>query len=96
MTHQSEEFDGGFTPPYPALIALALCLAWIVILSLPMWSGLFLASPASDQYATGYAWRHWQAEQWKALGHIPLWNPFIFGGMPYVAGMHGVGELQFN
>ena len=54
-----------------------------------MWGGHFLAGPASDQYATGYAWRHWQAEQWKALGHIPLWNPGIFGGLPYVAGMHG-------
>jgi hypothetical protein len=54
-----------------------------------MWAGHFLAGPASDQYATGYAWRHWQAEQWKALGHIPLWNPGIFGGLPYVAGMHG-------
>ena len=81
MTQKSDEFDGGFAPPYPALVALGLCLAWIVILSLPMWSGLFLASPVSDQYATGYAWRHWQAEQWKALGHIPLWNPYIFGGM---------------
>jgi len=54
-----------------------------------MWSGQFLAGPASDQFATGYAWRHWQAEQWKALGHIPLWNPGIFGGLPYVAAMHG-------
>ena len=89
MTQESDEFDGGFAPPYPALVALGICLVWIVILSLPMWSGLFLASPASDQYATGYAWRHWQAEQWKALGHIPLWNPYIFGGLPYVAGMHG-------
>ncbi|NQU76726.1 MAG: YfhO family protein, partial [Planctomycetes bacterium] len=89
MTHQPDEFNGEFTPPYPALVALALCLVWIVVLSLPMWSGQFLAGPASDQYATGYAWRHWQAEQWKALGHIPLWNPGIFGGLPYVAGMHG-------
>jgi hypothetical protein len=54
-----------------------------------MWAGQFLAGPLSDQYATGYAWRHWQAEQWKALGHVPLWNPGIFGGLPYVAGMHG-------
>lgn len=89
MTHQPDEFKGEFTPPYPALASLGLCLVWIVVLSLPMWSGQFLAGPASDQFATGYAWRHWQAEQWKALGHIPLWNPGIFGGLPYVAGMHG-------
>ena len=22
-------------------------------------------------------------------GHFPLWNPYLFGGMPYVAAMHG-------
>ncbi len=78
-----------YEPPRATLVALALLSIWIVILSLPMWTGLFLGSPASDQFATGYAWRFWQAEQWKALGHIPLWNPDIFGGLPYVAAMHG-------
>ncbi len=89
MAHQAKEHDPKFAPPYPALIALAFCMIWIAVLSLPMWEGLFLASPVSDQYATGYAWRHWQAQQWKELGHIPLWNPGIFGGLPYVAAMHG-------
>ncbi len=78
-----------FEPPHPTLSAVALSTLWIAIISLPMWQGKFLAGPLSDQYATGYAWRHWQAVQWKALGHIPLWDPNIFGGLPYVAGMHG-------
>ena len=78
-----------FEPPRPKLVALGLFVLWIAILSLPMWSGQFLAGPWSDQYATGYAWRLWQAEQWKSLGHIPLWNPDIFGGLPYVASGHG-------
>jgi hypothetical protein len=69
-----------------ALVPLSL---WVLLLSLPLWTGAFLASPSSDQYGTGWAFRHWAAEQWKALGHVPLWNPEIFGGMPFVAAMHG-------
>jgi hypothetical protein len=58
-------------------------------MSIPMLSGAFLASPFNDQYSSGYAYRAWAAEWWKTLGHVPLWNPEIFGGMPFVAGMHG-------
>ena len=90
MTDPNSGKTAGFTPPHPALVALGLCTIWILVLSLPMWSGQFIAGgPWSDQYSTGYAWRHWQAEQWKALGHLPQWNPFIFGGLPYVGAMHG-------
>ncbi|UCD24482.1 MAG: hypothetical protein JSW51_00760, partial [Gemmatimonadota bacterium] len=78
-----------YSPRYPTLSALVLCTVWIALLSVLMWGGLFLASPVSDQFGTGYAWRLWQAEQWKALGHMPLWNPDIFGGLPYVGAMHG-------
>ncbi len=71
------------------LAALGLLTLWVAVLSIPLWGGGFLAGPWSDQYATGYAFRHWGAEQWKALGHVPLWNPEIFGGLPFVAAMHG-------
>jgi len=54
-----------------------------------MLSGAFLASPFNDQYSSGYAYRAWAAEWWHKLGHVPLWNPEIFGGLPFVAGMHG-------
>lgn len=76
-------------PRWPTLTAFALLAMGILLLSLPMWSGQFLAAPWSDQYATGYAFRAWAAEQWRALGHIPLWNPEIFGGLPFVGAMHG-------
>lgn len=78
-----------FEPAFPTLIALGILGFWIVILSLPMLNGQYLAGPFSDQYATGYAFRHWGAEQWRNTGSIPLWNPLIFGGMPFVAAMHG-------
>ena len=89
MTESLEQEAKSYEPRYPALVALSLCAIWIAVLSFPMWRGLFLAGPLSDQFYTGYAWRLWQAEQWKALGHIPLWNPYIFAGLPYVGAFHG-------
>ena len=76
-------------PPRPTLVATGVFSLWIAILSLPMWSGGFLGTPFSDQYKAGYGFRAWAAEQWKTTGRVPLWNPEIFGGMPFVAGMHG-------
>ncbi len=78
-----------FEPARPHLTALAILLLGVAILSLPMLTGQFLAGPWSDQYATGYAFRAWLAEQWRATGHVPLWNPEIFGGLPFVAAQHG-------
>jgi hypothetical protein len=76
-------------PRHPTLAATACFSWWIAILSIPMLSGAFLAAPYNDQYSSGYAYRAWAAEWWKKLGHVPLWNPEIFGGMPFVGGMHG-------
>ena len=58
-------------------------LAW------PALTGMFLVSPHSDQYIAGYAFREFAAATLKATGGFPLWNPYLFGGMPYIAAMHG-------
>ncbi len=81
--------SGTIEPRYPTLAATGVFSLWIAVLSLPMWSGRFLATPFSDQYKAGYGFRAWAAEQWKTTGKVPLWNPEIFGGMPFVGGMHG-------
>ena len=78
-----------FEPRHPTLVATGCFALWIALLSIPMLTGAFLASPYNDQYSSGYAYRHWAAEWTKTLGHVPLWNPEIFGGLPFVAGMHG-------
>jgi hypothetical protein len=70
-------------------VATACFTLWIALMSIPMLSGAFLATQYNDQYSSGYAYRAWAAEWWKRLGHVPLWNPEIFGGMPFVAGMSG-------
>ena len=79
-----------YTPARPNLTALLFFVLWIAILSLPMWSGHFLAGPESDMYATGYALRAWGAAQWHATGHVPLWNPEMMSGVPIAAGFGDV------
>jgi hypothetical protein len=51
--------------------------------------GKWLVGPMSDQYVAGYAFREWLAQQIKTTGHVPLWNPELFGGLPFVAAQHG-------
>ncbi len=84
-------------PPYeprrPALIATAAFTLWPLLLSLPMFAGMWLASPWSDQYSAGFSFHAWSAEWFKRTGHLPLWNPEIFGGMPFVAA--GSGDIFY-
>lgn len=81
-----------YTPRRPTLAALGLMFLWVFILSLPMWTGQYMAGPLSDQYSTGWAVRHWGAEQWRTTGHLPLWNPEMVVGVPVVAGF---GDLFY-
>ena len=89
MTHDPEIPAAGYEPRRPTLVATGFFALWVVILSLPMLAGRWLANPYSDQYATGYAFRAWGAEWWKRFGHVPLWEPELFGGMPFVGASHG-------
>jgi hypothetical protein len=74
-----------FTPTRPNLLALAILAFFVVILSLPMLSGQWLASPHGDQYASAYAFYAWEASEWRSVGTLPLWNPMIMGGLPFIA-----------
>ena len=84
-------------PEPAALSAPRFALGWaslvyaVATLSLgyPALVGKFLVNPHSDQYIAGYAFREFAAATLKATGHFPLWNPYLFGGMPYIAAMHG-------
>lgn len=70
---------------------LALATYAIAALSLgwPALTGQFLVSPHSDQYIAGYAFREFAAASLRAGEGFPQWNPYLFGGMPYIAAMHG-------
>src|SRR5436190_21749652 len=54
-----------------------------------MLAGQWLGAPGGDQNPAGYASRTWGAEWWHRLGHVPLWEPELFGGMPYIGAGHG-------
>jgi len=83
-----------YEPRRPTLIATGVFTLWIAILSLPMLRGQWLAGPFSDQVTAGLPFRGWGAEWWRRLGHVPLWNPEIFGGMPYVGAL-GTGDILY-
>jgi hypothetical protein len=68
--------------------ALAYALATLA-LAYPVLSGQFLVNPSSDQYLAGFAFRDFAAQSLRAGQGIPQWNPYLFGGLPYVAAMHG-------
>ncbi|MEP6692042.1 MAG: hypothetical protein ABJD07_12860 [Gemmatimonadaceae bacterium] len=60
-----------------------------LMLGYPALAGKFLVSPPSDQYIGGFPVRDFAAQSLK-LGHgIPQWNPYLFGGLPYIGAMHG-------
>jgi hypothetical protein len=80
------------TPPaprHPFIWATCVCALATLLLAWPALGGAFLVNPNSDQYIAGYAFREFAANSLRDGHGVPLWNPYLFGGMPYVAAMHG-------
>ena len=77
-------------PPRRALLWAGVVYAVaVLILGYPALAGRFLVNPMSDQYIAGYAFRDFAAASLRAGHGFPLWNPYVFGGVPFVAGMGG-------
>jgi hypothetical protein len=74
-----------FAAGWAALTYLVCTLA----LGYPALAGMFLINPRSDQYLAGYAFREFAAQSLKAGHGFPQWNPYLMGGLPYIAAMHG-------
>lgn len=80
----------GEAGPRGSGVAAALFYALCTLsLGYPAIAGKFLAGPHSDQFVAGYAFREFGASVLKATGGFAQWNPYLFGGMPYIAAMHG-------
>ncbi|MHB1094715.1 MAG: YfhO family protein [Gemmatimonadaceae bacterium] len=77
------------SPRTAVLWAALACAVAALALGYPALGGQFLVNPMSDQYIAGFAFRDFAVQQWHLTGAIPQWNPYLFGGMPYVAAMHG-------
>ena len=79
--------DEPFEPRRPALVAgLAFVLAAATV-CWPMLLGKFLLG--DDQYVAGYGFRLFGAEMFRETGRVPEWNPYLFGGLPFIAAQHG-------
>lgn len=70
---------------WACLVHLAATLA----LGFPALAGKLLLNPRSDQYIAGYSFREFARQYFLDNGAIPQWNPYLFGGMPFVDAMHG-------
>lgn len=84
-----DESGPGQGPRAPGLTAALIFLAAALALCWPMFLGQFLVGPASDQYVAGYSFRHFAAEYFKVHRAIPQWNPYLFGGLPFIGAAHG-------
>jgi len=79
-----------FEPPHPTLVAALICIAAAFTLLWPLLTGhILFGGQVSDMYIAGYSFRLFGAETFKQTGAIPQWNPYLFGGLPYIAAMHG-------
>ena len=81
MTRPATAGSAGWAALTYAIATFAL--GWPALL------GRFLLNPNSDQYIAGYAFREFAASSLRAGQGFPQWNPYLFGGMPYVGAMHG-------
>ena len=70
------------------LAAIVYALAALA-LAYPVLGGQFLVNLHSDQYMAGFAFRDFAAQALRAGHSIPQWNPYMFGGLPYIGAMHG-------
>ncbi|MEO7360924.1 MAG: YfhO family protein, partial [Gemmatimonadaceae bacterium] len=89
MKHNSSAPDQ-FEPQAPNLVAAAVCIAAALTLLWPLLTGHILFGGArSDMFIAGYSFRLFGAETFRETGSIPQWNPYLLGGLPYIAAMHG-------
>jgi hypothetical protein len=51
-----------------------------------------LYSDTSDLLAFHLPYRHFAARSWQQTGELPLWCPYVFGGMPFA---HDIGASLF-
>jgi len=71
----------------PGWLILGLAVLVIVLFANTLLPGHLI--DGSDQLISGYMFKNFAVESLKTTGEFPLWNPYIFGGLPYVDAMHG-------
>ena len=69
--------------PWPAACAAAVALVLLLVLLLPQ--RLLLGAAHTDLVGQFIAWRSFAAASVRA-GDFPFWNPYTFGGQPFLGG----------
>ena len=79
-----------------AAVAFLLALvAWYFIPVLIAGNRLVLSARETDTWDQFFYWRHFGFSS-LARGEIPLWNPYIFSGVPYIAGIQSAIFYPLN
>jgi hypothetical protein len=86
-TRKAEGFNPETFRYYFPVMALVFLLAVIILFSSFIFSDQMLSG--SDTIHAGLFFRSFYIDYVKVHGTIPVWNPYIFGGMPYIDAFHG-------
>lgn len=77
---EPDRLPGWLAPALYALVTLVLFREFVFSLKNIL---------GTDTVALGYFARSFYTHFLRDLGTFPLWNPLLFGGLPFVDGMHG-------
>ncbi len=93
---RKKESKGASSPALNLREDLPLKTLWIVLAFLVLTLVLYyrVLSPqwmiaATDQLTAGMFFREFQARVLRHLHTFPLWNPYIFSGIPFIDALHG-------
>lgn len=84
---KSKPFDPESSPYFTPLAFVGIAVALLVLFSDFIFSSKMLHG--SDTIQAGIFFRSFLVDSVWQNGSIPQWNPYIFGGMPYVEAFHG-------
>ncbi len=71
---------------FPVVLAVML-VGVVVLFNKFIFSDLMLYG--SDTISAGIFFRHFYVDFVHTYGSVPVWNPYIFGGLPFVDAFHG-------
>ncbi|MBU8933573.1 MAG: YfhO family protein [candidate division Zixibacteria bacterium] len=86
-SHPRVSFDIENSPYFIPVAFVVIFLALVLLFSDFLFSDQMLHS--SDQIQAGVFFRQLLVDHVAEHGAVPQWNPYIFGGMPYIEAFHG-------
>ena len=81
------EFDPQASKAYFPIVLLTIVIGVTVLFREFIFSDLMLLG--TDTINAGVFFRHFLVEHVLSTGSVPVWNPYIFGGMPFIDAFHG-------